>query len=95
MKFLQFLLVSLLAFTLAACNFSLAEDITRLRVLSSAPILRLYSHPEIVTPAASTSSGAATPAASTPASGQTGVTAAGVTVSGKVTNGSGAGSQPA
>jgi len=92
MKFLRLLLVSLLTFTLAACNFSLAEDITPPpgAELSPNPTAVLPT-PEIATPTASTSSGAATPAASTPASGQTGVTAAGVTVSGKVTNASGAG----
>ena len=92
MKFLRFLLVSLLAFTLAACNFSLAEDITPPpgAELSPNPTAVLPT-PEIATPATSTSSGVATSAAPTPAAGQTGVPAASVTVSGKVTNASGAG----
>ena len=92
MKFLRFLLVSLLTFTLAACNFSLAEDITPPpgAELSPNPTAVLPT-PEIATPATSTSSGVATSAAPTPAADQTGVPAASVTVSGKVTNASGAG----
>ncbi len=91
MKFLRILVISLLASSLAACNFSLAEDITPPPGAELSPNpTAVAPTPEIATPAASSSSGAATPAASTPASQQTGAPAAGVTVSGKVTYGSGA-----
>ena len=91
MKFLRMLVISLLAFTLAACNFSLAEDITPPpgAGLSPNPTAVLPT-PEIATPAASTPSGATTSASPVPAGDQTGVPAASVSISGKVTNGSGA-----
>ncbi|MGD0751164.1 MAG: hypothetical protein ABSA23_07115 [Anaerolineales bacterium] len=90
MKFLHISVGLLLACTLAACNFSLAEDITP----PPGAVLTPVSSPvptatEIATSAASTASNGVASGSPAPATAGTASPAGNVTISGKVTNGSG------
>jgi hypothetical protein len=90
MKFLHILAGVFLAYALAACNFSLAEDITP----PPGAVLTPISSPaptaaEIVNSTASTTSNGEATGSPTPAITGTASPAGNVTISGKVTNGSG------
>jgi hypothetical protein len=84
MKFQHILFVSMLALALAACNFSLAEDIT------PPPGSELVATaPAIATPSAPAATAVPSLVSPTPASSPDTTPTSGVTVTGKVSNGSG------
>jgi hypothetical protein len=90
MKFHRILIVSLIAFTLAACNFSLAEDITPPPGAELVPTATpAPAATDVPTAAASTPSNEVTSASPTPLNASTVLPAGGVTISGSVINGSG------
>ena len=95
MKFYRILITFILACTLAACNFSLAEDITPPPGAALTPIATIAPTATEIAPSAATfaSNGLAS-ASPTPATAGKAAPADGVTIAGTVTNGSG-GSLPA